>query len=325
MSKKALITGITGQDGSYLAELLLSKGYEVHGIVRRVAIEDPLHRLWRIRHILDQVELHSGSLESYASIFNIVEEVSPDECYHLGAQSFVSYSFEDEFTTIYSNINGTHYLLSAIKRKAPGCRFYFAGSSEMFGQSKITPQDENTPFHPRSPYGISKLAGFELARNYREAYGLHASCGILFNHESPRRGHEFVTRKISSNAALIKLGKVKEIRLGNLDAQRDWGHARDYVKAMWLMLQQGTPDDYVIATGISHSVGEFLDKAFGLVGLNFKDYLISDMNFYRPSEINVLCGNASKAKAVLGWEPTVNFDQLVKEMVSSDLDFYSHQ
>jgi len=325
MSKKALITGITGQDGSYLAELLLSKGYEVHGVVRRVAIEDPMHRLWRLRHILDRLKLHSGSLESYASIFNIVEEVSPDECYHLGAQSFVSYSFEDEFTTIHSNINGTHYLLSAIKRKAPECHFYFAGSSEMFGQAKVTPQDENTPFRPRSPYGISKLAGFELTRNYREAYGLYASSGILFNHESPRRGHEFVTRKITSSAALIKLGKVKEIRLGNLEAKRDWGHARDYVKAMWLMLQQEKPDDYVIATGISHSVRQFLEQAFMLMGLDYKNFLQSDMDFFRPSEINVLCGNASKAKTLLGWQPTIGFDQLVEEMVRSDLDFYSHQ
>jgi GDPmannose 4,6-dehydratase len=325
MSKKALITGITGQDGSYLAELLLSKGYEVHGVVRRVAIEDPLHRLWRLRHILDRIKLHSGSLESYASIFNIVEEVSPDECYHLGAQSFVSYSFEDEFTTIHSNINGTHYLLSAIKRKAPECHFYFAGSSEMFGQAKITPQDENTPFRPRSPYGISKLAGFELTRNYREAYGLYASSGILFNHESPRRGHEFVTRKITSSTALIKLGRLKEIRLGNIEAKRDWGHARDYVRVMWLMLQQEKPDDYVVATGVSHSVRQFLEQAFRLVGLDYKDYLVSDMDFFRPSEINVLCGNSSKAKMVLGWQPTVNFAQLVEEMVRSDLDFYSHQ
>jgi GDPmannose 4,6-dehydratase len=323
--KKALITGITGQDGSYLAELLLSKGYEVHGIVRRVAIEDPLHRLWRLRHIIDKITLHSGSLESYASIFNVVEEVSPDECYHLGAQSFVSYSFEDEFTTIYSNINGTHYLLSAIKRKAPGCRFYFAGSSEMFGQAKTTPQNEDTPFRPRSPYGISKLAGFELTRNYREAYGLFTACGILFNHESPRRGHEFVTRKITSHAALIKLGKAKEIILGNLDAQRDWGHARDYVIAMWRMLQQDLPDDYVIATGTSRSVREFLDKAFRLVGLDYHDYLKTDKDFYRPSEINVLCGNASKAKKILGWQQTVSFDQLVDEMVKGDLDFYAHQ
>jgi GDPmannose 4,6-dehydratase len=195
----------------------------------------------------------------------------------------------------------------------------------MFGQAKVTPQDENTPFRPRSPYGISKLAGFELTRNYREAYGLYASSGILFNHESPRRGHEFVTRKITSSAALIKLGKLKEIRLGNLEAKRDWGHARDYVKAMWLMLQQEKPDDYVIATGISHSVRQFLEQAFMLMGLDYKNYLQSDMDFFRPSEINVLCGNASKAKTLLGWQPTASFDQLVEEMVRSDLDFYSHQ
>ena len=213
---KALITGITGQDGSYLAELLLNKGYEVHGIVRRMALEDPLHRLWRIRHLLDRIILHSGSMESYASIFNIVEQIVPDECYHLAAQSFVSYSFEDEFSTINTNINGTHFLLSAIKRKAPKCRFYFAASSEAFGKVHKTPQDEDTPFHPRSPYGISKVAGFDLTRNYREAYGLHASSGILFNHESPRRGHEFVTRKITSQAALIKLHRESKIRLGNL-------------------------------------------------------------------------------------------------------------
>jgi GDPmannose 4,6-dehydratase len=195
----------------------------------------------------------------------------------------------------------------------------------MFGQAKVTPQDEDTPFRPRSPYGISKLAGFELTRNYREAYGLYTSCGILFNHESPRRGHEFVTRKITSHAALIKLGKIKEIRLGNLEAKRDWGHARDYVGAMWLMLQQETPSDYVIATGSSHSVKEFLEKAFSLVGLDYKDYLQSDIDFYRPSEINVLCGNASKAKTVLGWQHTVSFDQLIEEMVRSDLEFYAHQ
>ena len=264
---KALITGITGQDGSYLAELLLSKGYEVHGIVRRLALEDPLHRLWRIRHLLDRITLHAGSMESYASIFNVVEQVLPDECYHLAAQSFVSYSFEDEFSTINTNINGTHFLLSAIKRKAPDCRFYFAASSEAFGKVRETPQDENTPFHPRSPYGISKMAGFELTRNYREAYQLHASSGILFNHESPRRGHEFVTRKITSHAALIKLGQEKRIKLGNLDAMRDWGHSREYVQAMWLMLQQEKPDDYVIATGESHSVREFLDRGFSLLEL----------------------------------------------------------
>ena len=232
MRKKALITGITGQDGSYLAEFLLQKGYEVHGIVRRVAFEDPVHRLWRVNHITDQIKLHGASLESYPSIFNVVEDVKPDECYHLGAQSFVSYSFEDEFSTINSNVNGTHYILSALKRRAPKCHFYFAASSEMFGKTKQSPQNENTPFYPRSPYGISKVAGFDLTRNYREAYGMHASSGILFNHESPRRGFEFVTRKITSHVARIKLGLETRIRLGNLEAKRDWGHAKEYIRAM---------------------------------------------------------------------------------------------
>jgi GDPmannose 4,6-dehydratase len=320
---KALITGITGQDGSYLAELLLSEGYEVHGIVRHLALEDTLHRMWRIRHLLDRITLHAGSMESYASIFNVVEQVQPDECYHLAAQSFVGYSFEDEFSTINTNINGTHFLLSAIKRKAPHCRFYFAASSEAFGKVRETPQDENTPFHPRSPYGISKMAGFELTRNYREAYNLHASSGILFNHESPRRGHEFVTRKITSHAALIKLGRELTIKLGNLEALRDWGHSRDYVQAMWLMLQQKDPDDYVIATGESHSVREFIEKAFSLLELDYKDYLEIDSAFYRPAETTILQGNYAKAKRVLGWQPTVFFQDLVREMVESDLAIYS--
>jgi GDPmannose 4,6-dehydratase len=321
--KKALITGITGQDGSYLAELLLREGYEVHGIVRRVAIEDPRARMWRIRHILDRLFIHSASMESYASIFNIVSEVKPDECYHLAAQSYVSYSFEDEFSTINTNLNGTHYVLSAVKRLAPECKFYFAGSSEMFGKVSETPQNEKTPFHPRSPYGISKMAGFELTRNYREAYGLFALSGILFNHESPRRGAEFVTRKISSGAVKIKLGIEKEIRLGNLEAKRDWGHARDYVKAMWLMLQQDEPEDYVIATGKSHSVLAFLEHAFSYLNLDFNDYLVMDKKLYRPSEINILQGDASKARKNLGWSPAISFEELVREMVDSDLEWYS--
>ncbi|HEU4389173.1 MAG TPA: GDP-mannose 4,6-dehydratase, partial [Blastocatellia bacterium] len=238
MKKKALISGITGQDGSYLAELLLEKGYEVHGIVRRVAIEDPEHRLWRIKHLLGDALLHPASLESYPSIYRVMASVRPDEVYHLAAQSFVSYSFEDEFSTLNTNINGTHYMLAAFREVSPHARFYFAGSSEMFGESGVSPQNELTPFHPRSAYGISKVAGFELARNYREAYSLHVSSGILFNHESPRRGFEFVSRKITSNVAKIKLGLASEMKLGNLDARRDWGHADDYVKAMWAMLQQ---------------------------------------------------------------------------------------
>ena len=321
--KKALITGITGQDGSYLSELLLGKGYEVHGIVRRVAIEHPQARMWRIRHLRDRITIHSASMESYASIFDIVADIKPDECYHLAAQSFVSYSFEDEFSTINTNLNGTHYVLSAIKRQAPQCRFYFAASSEMFGNAAKSPQSEETPFHPRSAYGISKMAGFELTRNYREAYGLFALSGILFNHESPRRGGEFVTRKITSGAAKIKLGLDKEIRLGNLDAKRDWGHSRDYVRAMWLMLQQKEPEDYVIASGESHSVREFLQLSFECVQLDYEKYLVIDENLYRPSEVNILQGDASKAKKKLAWFPEVSLKQLVREMVEGDLDWYS--
>lgn len=323
MKKRALITGITGQDGSYLAELLLEKGYEVHGIIRRVAFEDPAHRLWRINHIVNKIHLHSASLESYASIFNVVEKVRPDEFYHLAAQSFVSYSFEDEFSTILSNINGTHYVLSALKQKAPGCRLYFAASSEMFGKVHVTPQNENTPFNPRSPYGISKVAGFHLTKNYRETYGLHASSGILFNHESPRRGAEFVTRKITSQAARIKLGMEGRIRLGNLEAKRDWGFAGEYVRAMWMMLQQEKPDDYVIGTGECHSVREFLETAFRYLGLDPYKYLEIDETLYRPSEVMLLQADASKAKKALSWIPEMSFEELVRLMVDSDLKRFS--
>ena len=318
--KKALITGITGQDGSYLAEFLLTKGYEVHGIVRRVALEDPDHRLWRIRHILDdKLILHSGSLESYASIFKVMDAVRPDECYHLASQSFVTYSFEDEFSTINTNINGTHFMLSALKEKSAQCRFYFAGSSEMFGLVKETPQNEDTPFHPRSSYGISKVTGVHLTQNYRDAYKIFTCNGILFNHESPRRGFEFVTRKITTSAAKIKLGLAKELRLGNLDGKRDWGYAGDYVEAMWLMLQQDTPDDYVIATGETHSVRDFAKLAFDYLNLNYEDYLVIDKTLYRPAEVNELRGDFSKAKRVLGWRPKINFAQLVEMMVKADL------
>lgn len=321
--KKALITGITGQDGSYLSEFLLSKGYEVHGIVRRTAIEDPEHRLSRLKPFLEKLTLHPASLESFASVIKVIDRVKPDECYHLAAQSFVSYSFEDEFSTINTNINGTHYILAAIKDGAPGCRFYFAASSEMFGKVSEVPQNENTPFHPRSPYGISKVAGFDLTRNYREAYGVHASSGILFNHESPRRGFEFVTRKISSNVARIKLGLQKtRLRLGNLDALRDWGHAREYVKAMWLMLQQDEPDDYVIATGETHSVREFLDAAFSHVKLDYRDFVEIDPALIRPAEVNLLKGDSGKARARLGWNYNLKFEDLVNEMVDTDLAMY---
>ena len=317
--KKALITGIDGQDGSYLSEFLLEKGYEVHGIISRVALEDPGHHLWRIKHILNKITVHAGSLESYPSIFNIVEKVKPDECYHLAAQSFVSYSFEDEFSTINTNINGTHFVLSAVKEKAPKCRFYFAASSEMFGNAKEVPQNELTPFHPRSPYGISKVAGFDLTRNYREAYGMFTLSGILFNHESPRRGFEFVTRKITNAVAEIKFGLAKELKLGNLEAKRDWGFSGDYVKAMWLMLQQDVPDDYVIATGETHTVKEFAELAFKYAGLSWQDHVVIDKEFYRPAEVNVLKGDFSKARKVLGWQPEVKFEDLVKMMVDSDL------
>ncbi|MDB5297143.1 MAG: NAD-dependent epimerase/dehydratase [Phycisphaerales bacterium] len=317
--RKALITGITGQDGSYLAELLLDKGYEVHAIVRRAAFEDPEHRLGRINHLAGRLHLHSGSLESYPSLFKIVQQVVPDEFYHLAAQSFVSYSFEDEFSTLQGNLNGTHYALSAVKECAPACRFYFAASSEMFGKVREVPQRETTPFHPRSAYGISKCAGFDLTRNYREAYGLHASSGILYNHESPRRGFEFVTRKITSHAAKIKHGLATELRLGNLDAKRDWGHAKEYVRAMWLMLQQPTPDDFVIATGKTHPVREFCRLAFAHVGLDYERYVVVDPRFYRPSEIDVLQGDATKAREVLGWQPGIGLEAIVREMVEEDL------
>jgi GDPmannose 4,6-dehydratase len=317
-TKRALITGITGQDGSYLAEWLLGKGYEVHGIVRRVALEDPDHRLSRLKEIRGRLKLHAASLESYASIHRVVHEVQPGECYHLAAQSFVNYSFDDEFSTLNTNINGTHFLLSAVKTLAPECRFYFAGSSEMFGMAETVPQNENTRFHPRSSYGISKVAGFDLTRNYREAYGLYACNGILFNHESPRRGFEFVTRKITSGVARILAGKSTEIQLGNLEALRDWGHAREYVQAMWLMLQQPRPDDYVIATGECHPVREFVELAFSHVGLDYTRYVTVDPELYRPAEVNVLKGDASKAQRVLGWTHRVEFADLVREMVDED-------
>jgi GDPmannose 4,6-dehydratase len=320
---RALITGITGQDGSYLAELLLEKGYEVHGIIRRVAIEDPEHRLWRILHIKDRLHLHAASLESLPSIYRVFQTVKPDECYHLAAQSFVTYSFEDEFSTLNANINGTHHVLSALRDCAPACRFYFAASSEMFGKVAEVPQTETTPFHPRSAYGISKVAGFHLTRNYREAYNIQASSGILYNHESPRRGFEFVTRKITSHAARIKLGLAKELHLGNLDAKRDWGHARDYVRAMWLMLQQEKPGDYVIATGEQHSVREFAGVAFSHLSLNYQDYVVVDPQLLRPADVETLLGNSALANQCLGWSHRTSFSELVREMVEADLRFFS--
>ncbi len=316
--RRALITGITGQDGSYLAELLLAKGYEVHGIVRRVALEDPENRLSRLEAVRAQLNLHAASLESYASLHQVVQNVMPEECYHLAAQSFVSYSFDDEFSTLQTNINGTHYLLAVLKNLAPSCRFYFAASSEMFGKAEEVPQTERTRFHPRSTYGISKVAGFDLTRNYREAYKMHATSGILFNHESPRRGFEFVTRKITAGVARILAGKSKELRLGNLDAKRDWGHAREYVEAMWRMLQQPEPDDYVVATGETHSVREFVEMAFHCAGLDYEKYVAVDKELYRPSEVTILQGDAGKARQMLGWTPQVKFADLVREMLVND-------
>jgi GDPmannose 4,6-dehydratase len=318
--KKALVTGITGQDGSYLAEHLLNLGYEVHGIVRRVAIEDPENRFGRIRHLLNRLTLHPASLESYPSIFHVLSGVKFDEVYHLAAQSFVAESFADGFSTLNSNINGTHFVLAALRELNPECRFYFAGSSEMFGKVREVPQREETPFHPRSPYGISKVAGFDLTRNYRESYEMFCSSGILFNHESPRRGHEFVTRKITSTVARIKNGQAGELRLGNLDARRDWGHAADYVRAMHLMLQQETPDDFVIATGETHSVRDFCELAFGHAGLDWQKYVVVDERFLRPAEVELLIGDSSKARSVLGWEPRYSFEDLVREMVTADLE-----
>lgn len=318
LMKRALISGITGQDGSYLAELLLEKGYDVHGIVRRVALEDPTHRMGRIVHLLDRVQLHPASLENLPSLYRIFVQTQPDECYHLAAQSFVSYSFDDEFSTMNVNVNGTHHMLSALRDASPGCRFYFAATSEMFGRAEETPQSERTRFHPRSAYGISKVAGFDLTRNYREAYGLYACSGILFNHESPRRGYEFVTRKITSGLARILTGSMKQLVLGNLEARRDWGHAQDYVRAMWAMLQQAEPDDYVIATGETHSVGEFADLAFRTAGLDYREFVVSSPGFFRPAEVDLLKGDPSKARAKFGWRPETCFADLVNEMVTAD-------
>jgi GDPmannose 4,6-dehydratase len=320
---KALITGITGQDGSYLAELLLSRGYEVHGTVRRVALEDPPRRLWRINHILDRLRLHPASLESYASLLRVVEAVSPDECYHLAAQSYVSYSFEDAVSTINTNINGTLYLLSAVKEKAPDCRVYFAGTSEMFGNPQSSPQSEQTPFNPRSPYGISKVAGFYLARSFRQGEGMFVCNGICFNHESERRGFEYVTRKISDGVARIKLGLVDSLQLGNLDATRDWGYSPDYVRAMHKMLQTDAPNDYVVATGVSHTVRQFAEVAFGRVGLDYMDYVVVDDGLIRPGEEHELRGDATKIRNELGWQPTVGFHDLVGVMVDADLQRWS--
>ena len=323
--KRAFITGITGQDGSYLAEHLLEQGYEVHGLVRRMAHEDPSQRLGRIAHLTDRLTLHPGGLESFASVYSILAENEFHECFHLAAQSFVAESFEDSFSTMDINVSGTHFVLEALRRLQPKCRFYFAGSSEMFGRVVESPQTETTRFYPRSPYAISKVTGFHLTRNYRESYGLFCCSGILFNHESPRRGLEFVTRKITSTAVRIKLGIADKLYLGNLEARRDWGYAAEYVKAMHIMLQQDRPDDYVIATGDTHSVREFCEVAFSELGLDYNDHVEVDPRFYRPAEVEVLTGDASRAREQFGWEPRTSFAELVRKMVASDLKLLSAQ
>ena len=323
--KKALITGISGQDGSYLAELLLQKGYEVHGVVMRSELETPEARLWRLSGVIDQVTLHPASIESYPSLLKIVQEVVPDECYHLAATSYVSYAIEDEFSIFNSNVNGTHYILSVLKQAAPHCRFYFAGSSEMFGNAVEVPQNEKTPLHPRSAYGITKVTGYFLTCNYRDNYDLFACNGILYNHESPRRGKEFVTRKITNAAVQIKMGLATELVLGNIESERDWGFSGDYVDAMWRMLQQEDPGDYVIATGKLHSVKNICEIAFSHVGLNYQDYLSTDERFFRPKETIPLVGDSSLAREKLGWQPRVKFEDLIKLMVESDIEFLTNK
>jgi GDPmannose 4,6-dehydratase len=319
MTRKALITGIAGQDGSYLAELLLSKGYEVHGIVRRIAIEDSAHKLKNLVHLHHRLKLHVASLDNVLSLIKTVREVMPEECYHLAASSFVSYSFEDEMSILNNNINATHYLLAALKEFVPHCRFYYAGTSEMFGTVEQSPQDERTPFNPRSIYGVSKVAGYHLVKNYRSQYGMFACSGILYNHESPRRGYEFVTRKIISSAVKIKLGLLDSVALGNLDARRDWGYAPDYVQAMWLMLQTDTPEDFVVATGETHAVREFVETAFNCLGLDYRQYVKTDPQFFRPTELVDLCGNAGKITTQLGWQRTKNLPEIIAEMVESEM------
>ena len=319
--KRALITGITGQDGSYLAEFLLDKGYEVYGMVRRLSVENYL----RIEHIKDRIVLRQADLLDQLSIINLIRDIQPDEIYNLAAQSFVPTSFEQPVLTGEFTALGVTRMLEAIRLVNPRIKFYQASSSEMFGKVRETPQNELTPFYPRSPYGVAKVYGHWITVNYRESYNIFACSGILFNHESPRRGLEFVTRKISYHVAKIKLGLANELRLGNLKARREWGFAGDYVKAMWLMLQQEVPSDYVIATGVTHSVQEFVEIAFDHVGLDWKKYVVVDPKFIRPAEVDFLQGNAQKAKQELGWEPTVSFEELVKMMVDADLELLSRK
>ncbi|MHB1340731.1 MAG: GDP-mannose 4,6-dehydratase [Coriobacteriia bacterium] len=315
MTKRALITGITGQDGSYLAELLLDKGYEVFGLVRRASTGS----FERIDHLLHKVTLISGDMSDQASLIDAMRQSQPDEVYNLAAQSFVADSWKQSEYTGDVDAIGVTRLLEAIRREKLDARFYQASSSEMFGKVRETPQTENTPFHPRSPYGVAKVYGYYITLNYRESFGIHASNGILFNHESPRRGLEFVTRKITDGVARIKLGMETELRLGNLDASRDWGFAGDYVDMMWRMLQQDQPDDYIVASGETHTVCEFCEIAFARVGLDYEKYVVSDPRFMRPAEVDLLHGDSTKAREVLGWVPQVGFRDLVEMMVDSDM------
>jgi len=315
MTRRALITGITGQDGSYLAELLLDKGYDVVGMVRRTSTVT----FERIDHLMDRIQLHSGDLLDPLSLIEALRAHEPDEVYNLAAQSFVPASFEQPVLTGETTALGVTRLLDAIRVVDPTIRFYQASSSEMFGKVREVPQTEDTPFHPRSPYGVAKVYGHWITVNYRESYGLHASSGILFNHESPRRGLEFLPRKISHGVAQIAHGQATELRLGNLDAKRDWGYAGDYVDAMWRMLQLDEPEDFVICTGETRSVREFCEKAFARVGLDADDHVVVDERFYRPAEVDLLVGDRSRAEAVLGWRPTVDFTGLVEMMVDADM------
>ncbi|HEY3805813.1 MAG TPA: GDP-mannose 4,6-dehydratase [Kofleriaceae bacterium] len=319
MTKKALITGITGQDGSYLAELLIEKGYEVHGIVRRSSSLNR-GRIDHLREVEYAYALHYGDLTDASSINRLLREVKPDEIYNLGAQSHVKVSFEIPEFTAETVALGTLRLLEAIRESGLSPRFYQAGSSEMFGLVRETPQTETTPFYPRSPYGVAKVYAHWIAVNYREAYGMHVSNGILFNHESSRRGENFVSRKISRGVAAIKVGIQKRLALGNLDARRDWGYAKDYVAAMWMMVQRDTPDDYVIATGETHSVRDFCELAFAHVGLDWRQYVVVDPKYLRPTEVDLLLGDASKARRELGWQPTMTFEALVRQMVDADIE-----
>ncbi len=313
--KKALITGITGQDGSYLAELLIKKGYKVYGLTRRSSTSVTS----RINHLLSEVELLPGDLLDQTSLFEAVEQSNPDEVYNLAAQSFVQTSWNQPVLTSEFTATGVTRVLEAVRKIKPKARFYQASSSEMFGKVQAVPQIESTPFYPRSPYGVAKLFGHWITINYRESFDMHASSGILFNHESPRRGIEFVTKKITYNVALIKHGLANELRLGNLDAKRDWGFAGDYVEAMWLMLQQDKPDDFVISTNETHTVKEFVELAFARADLDWKKYVKLDERFMRPAEVDLLIGDYSKAKKILGWQPKTSFNDLVKMMVDSDL------